>query len=345
MTFITDVIKEIGNIRVLQRTGGSADIVSGLTDSVAKKISTILTFDAGSAVTLTQAISDSELPDKFKDVLTKSCNDRTMGYIETSTGDSRRASGAPPRDQTIRDLYNYLTAKDWAVFDSAMSSEDRRNHTMVSRLDRLGVRRASDIGLIKWAVTILVDCEFKLSGTWPSYWAVYHRVTAIKQLMHAIPAYTGPFVDKFPEFPHDLSPDHFKIAYDTNDPPISRPIAQYDNLGQHVPLRSSSKLLARDGPECSGHQGYTATRATPSRRFDEGGHQQYHAYQQYPAHQQYQTYQQDTGLDYNWNAGYGSGWSTGYGSPSDRTRGLGAYWPLRTDWSCEVKRIMNTNKL
>ena len=25
--------------------------------------------------------------------------------------------------------------------------------------------------------------------------------------------------------------------------------------------------------------------------------------------------------------------------------GLEAYWPSRTDWSCEVKRIMNTNKL
>ena len=66
---------------------------------------------------------------------------------------------------------------------------------------------------------------------------------SFKKLLQFQPRFLGPFVDKYTEFPAGLPTDLFKLAYDENDPPISRPIRIFDRFSQHVPLRSNSKLL------------------------------------------------------------------------------------------------------
>jgi hypothetical protein len=114
---------------------------------------------------------------------------------------------------------------------------------MAYRLARLGIKRASELNLIKWVMVILLDAEYKISGSWPSYQTIYQRVQDFKSLLQTTPEYAGPFLDKYPEHPQDLDERMFTIAYDMNDPPITRHMHNYEQLGNHIPLRSNSKLL------------------------------------------------------------------------------------------------------
>ena len=250
MAYLTDVTKEIGNVATLKNSGASEAIILGLAKSLATKIMTIQAFDTSSAITLGESIKDAALDEPITKLLADANNARMEGCID-DTMVSHRSAGAPPRDQVLREVYNYLTGIDWGVVDNPDSTPDKRDNQVANRLVRLGVRRASDIGLVKWAITLILDAEFRLTGQWPSYWTTYDRVLRFKKLLQNHPKFDGPFIDKYTEFPANLPKEIFKIAYDENDPPISRPIRNFDSISQHVPLRSVSKLLQgskRDSP-------------------------------------------------------------------------------------------------
>ena len=163
--------------------------------------------------------------------------------VDDSINIAKKASGAPPRDQSIRWLHNYCTSRDHSIFDDPESAPSQRDSRMAYRLARLGVKRASELNLIKWAMVMLTDAEYKISGSWPSYHAIYQRVQDFKSLLQETPEYAGPFLDEYPERPQDLDERIFTIAYDMNDPPITKHMHNYGQLGHHIPLRSNSKLL------------------------------------------------------------------------------------------------------
>ena len=68
-------------------------------------------------------------------------------------------AGAPNRDQHMRFMYNYLSKKDNSVLDDPRSTPAQRDVTITSRLTRLGVRRPSELGLVEWILTLLVEAE------------------------------------------------------------------------------------------------------------------------------------------------------------------------------------------
>ena len=109
--------------------------------------------------------------------------------------------------------------------------------TCAKRLADLGIRRASEDDLIRWALTLPIDAEFRLNGKWPCYWHIYDRVNRVKKLLTSLTPHTGPFMDKYPEPPSSLPHDMYKIAYTDSGPPIHRHIARYEALSQHIPLR------------------------------------------------------------------------------------------------------------
>ena len=149
----------------------------------------------------------------------------------------------------MRYMTNYFTARDWGILDNKESTSSQRDACVTNRLDALGVRRASEDGLIKWAISILENVEFKITGNWKTYWSVYARVNAIKDRLQGLPPYKYAFVDIYPENPRDLPESIFNVAYDPLDPPIHRHVAGLDSVAKHVPLRKSSKLL--HNPESS----------------------------------------------------------------------------------------------
>ncbi len=118
---------------------------------------------------------------------------------------------------------------------------------VATRLDKLGIRQSAKDGLIKWAIVVLAGCEFKLTGVWPSHHATYTRVVSLKKLLQGFPPCGARFLDRVLEHPRDLSKSIYDMAYIATDPPTERYIPTYDQLTQHVPLRSSSKLLSGQG--------------------------------------------------------------------------------------------------
>lgn len=253
MSQLTDVIKDVHNALELKTKRGEDCIVKGIVDSAAAKIHTVATWDSSSAVAWESAIDAASFSPELTKILRDAGDQRTSSYTENKSP-QKAASGAPPRDQSLKSIYNYLTIKDYQVLDDLKSTPAMRDQVVASRLDRLGIRRAGEDNLIKWAVTLIMDCEFRLAGTWPSYSSIYHRVVSFKTLLQRLSPYMGPYIDKYPENPQDLIKSIFEAAYDSADPPIQRYIPRFESLAQHVPLRRSSKLLQREcAPEDNLH--------------------------------------------------------------------------------------------
>ena len=248
MAYVTDLMKELDDIKSLVKIRGDHPMVIGLAESLASKIGTVVHWDSGSVVSMTKALSDSGLPIPAVQNIEAAIDARTKSYTASATGRTVAPNGAPPRDQSMRHMYNFLTCRDWAVLDDPKSSNAMRDDVLTNRLKRLGVRRASEDSLIKWAMCIIMEVEFRLSGRWTSYWDIYNRVVGLKSLMHGAPPYTGQHIDKYPEHPSELPDSVYQLAYDANDPPIQRYMNKYDQLAQHVPLRRSSKLLFGQQP-------------------------------------------------------------------------------------------------
>ena len=247
MASVTDLIAEIQDASRLLKRRSAPDLATGLMNSIATKIGTVPSWDTKTASRMADAIDEAKLSDEMKAVLHDACDKRLAACIDASANTvSRPASGAPTRDQTMRHIANYFTASDYAVFDDPAASQDQRNAKATARLERLCVRRASETGMIKWLVSFLLDCEFRHTRSWSSYWAIYNRVLAVKGLLHGLPQYNGPVVDKFPELPRDLPSSVFEAAYDSTDPPIMRHVPMLEEISRHVPLRKTSHLLATE---------------------------------------------------------------------------------------------------
>ena len=242
MAYFADIMKEIDDIKGLYALRGDHPMVDGLIESTAAKIATIVQWDTSNAVAVTKAMLESGLTDKHQKTIEVAIDHRTAAYTSTVTG--RYVShGAPARDQTMRHMYNYLTVRDWEVMTDSRSSGAQREAVITARLMKLGVRRASDEGLIKWAMCIIMEIEFQITNAWPSYLDVYNRVNALKDLLRGAQPYRGEYVDKYPEDPRELPDSVFNEAYAINDPPIQRHMPKYEMMSNHVPLRKSSKLL------------------------------------------------------------------------------------------------------
>ena len=172
-----------------------------------------------------------------------SCTGQVSIEAAAALPSGKGGAGAPNRDQHMRFMYNYLSKKDNSVLDDPRSTPAQRDVTITSRLTRLGVRRPSELGLVKWILTLLVEAEQKLYGRWPTYKETYDRVQTIKGLMHTQTPYGGPTILHYPESPGDMDERVFRLAYDQDDPPCMRYVPRYEMIGNHVPLRWDNKML------------------------------------------------------------------------------------------------------
>jgi hypothetical protein len=252
MAHLHDVLREIGDVKELLKVKrkNSDKLVDGLVRSIAAKIATIASWDTGCTVTLSKAIEDSGLHSDLKDVLEHACDARTNQFSALASGFNAKAcAGAPARDQFMRHMNNYLTTSDWAVLDDPRSTPEQRDVRISDRLAKLNVTRASEENLIRWAITIALDCENKLYRSWPSYWSILYRVEAFKATLkhYKLEGVPAVYIDKFPENPVDLPQNLYAYAYTPEDPPVHRFIPRMVEVSHHVPLRRTSKLLEKEG--------------------------------------------------------------------------------------------------
>lgn len=175
MVSIADVLKELKDVTQLINMRRDSELSSALITSLASKIAGVTTWCTGTTTTLMDAITTSGLSSDLTTRLNAACDARIRGHLALPHN-TRAASGAPPRDQTVRYLNNFLTSSDWATLDDPTSNQALCNRIVADRLCALGIRRAAEDGCVKWAIVVLLDRDYKVLGRWPSYLAVYHRV-------------------------------------------------------------------------------------------------------------------------------------------------------------------------
>ena len=102
--------------------------------------------------------------DDLTTVLNNAAGIRTRRHLEgTIVATTRIPTDRPPSDQRTHFLYNYLAARDWEIIDDPNSSDGKRKNRIVHRLKNLGVERASEDGLVKHAVSLILDAEHKIT--------------------------------------------------------------------------------------------------------------------------------------------------------------------------------------
>ena len=97
-------------------------------------------------------------------------------------------------------LYNFLTASDHAILDDRYATPAARDSVVATRLDKFGIRRRAEDGLIKRAIVVLANCELKLTA----YHATYNQVVSFKKLLQGLPPYGAQFTDRYHEHSRDL---------------------------------------------------------------------------------------------------------------------------------------------
>ena len=160
-------------------------MATGLVKSICEKIHAITLWGAGPAHTLCAHIQHVGFATALADQLNAAIDARMARHMSNTPTSVRAASGAPKREQVMRSPHLYLTADDWSVIDDADTPSDTRDSTVASRLRALGVKRASEDGCVKWAVSLIVWAEHNINGEWPSYRSTYTRV-GVCQGVHPI---------------------------------------------------------------------------------------------------------------------------------------------------------------
>ncbi len=151
-------------------------IQEGVVNSITKKIAALGKFETADATMLTLAIENTAMTEELRIKLNDACDSRLSVHLANETITKVNPSGAPPRDQCIRFMNNYPKQSDWTKLNDIRSSSATRDTVLAELMTSLGVRRASEEGLVKWAMVILVHIEQQLTGVWPTYWQIYERV-------------------------------------------------------------------------------------------------------------------------------------------------------------------------
>ena len=177
MAYLSDVKSELTDAAGVIKLRADGDFALGMVQSICAKIKSITQWGPGPAHTLYKHIDELDLPARHAEVLVAAIDARMGQHVSAfSAVTVKAASGAPPRDQCIRFLNNYLTSCDWTTMDDPKSTPSQRDSVLAHRIDKLGIRRASEDGCIKWCLTLLVASEWSAHGEWPSYEATYSRV-------------------------------------------------------------------------------------------------------------------------------------------------------------------------
>jgi len=244
---VADLVKEIKDMsgffaaRVAIVGATDDDVAKGMISSFAKKVASLMGFDAAMALQLTTALSDSSMTAPLKRVVQTAIDQRLSGHAAESG--SRLLDAYKPQRLTSS-ITSYLTAADWLALKSDKVTAQTQMGVIASRFARLGLRYAHE-QTVKWSVAVLAVLMTESSGQYPQYSFLYNQVQEFKALMESIrrPAVL-PHLLEYPASPADLSKDMFDHAYDEGDGPVQ---VELDRLAvcaaQHIPLRSNSNLL------------------------------------------------------------------------------------------------------
>ena len=168
----------------------------GIVSSICGKIKTIKAFGLGQANELYNAVDTFD--PEVKELL--------VAAIDARLGNGLSARGTSFTSYShMRFMTHYLTTKDWDAIAAAKGDTISICSIIVQRMCRLGVRNASDSGLVKWVVAIACHASFQALSIWPSYRATYDLSKEVKaQLSSRKSSSTMQHIEHYPEFPQQL---------------------------------------------------------------------------------------------------------------------------------------------
>ena len=106
--------------------------------STATKIGNVPNFVSSAAVLLDTVITEAKLGEELTNDLRKAIDLRIQSSCAPIGSGCKVASGAPPRDQCMKFMCNYLTQADYRIIDNASSTEESREMTLAKRLADFG---------------------------------------------------------------------------------------------------------------------------------------------------------------------------------------------------------------
>ena len=174
MSSLDQLISEVADAARLVRHRPT--MATSIIKSLAKKIENLSCFSTPDCTRLVIAIEQTSLNEDQRDVLKVASDSKLSVSLSNDQLGPVLRGGAPPRDQCIRYLFNYPRMSDWASLDDPRAPPSSRDVVMAKLCSDLGIRHASEEGLVKWCIVILTHIENSISGVWPTYAQIYDRV-------------------------------------------------------------------------------------------------------------------------------------------------------------------------
>ena len=205
-------------------------------------------FNATHAVEIKSA-AETAFPIVFQASIGKAIEESLL-----ATPASDKPSIAKP--QTLVEIQNCLTKNDWLVIEDIKSRLIQKQNTLAYRLRQLGVVSLHE-PTCKAAVAVILNTLSSL----PGYDVIHSMVMDFKGAFAASggACKSGIYINKYPVNPSDLPPQVFKDAYGS-EVPQPKVLEKLSVLKQHIPLRQTSKLLAKN----KGQSGTQAVQAQPA---------------------------------------------------------------------------------
>ena len=241
MWAVSDIVLELQSSGKLLAGKGECDpFAAALVQGLCAKIKALQGFNAMHAVEIKSA-AETSFPIAFQASIGKAIEESLL-----ATPASEKPSIAKP--QILLEVQNYLTRNDWLVIEDINSSLIQKQNTLAYRLRQLGVVSLHE-QTCKAAVAVILNTLSSL----PAYDVIHSMVMDFKGAFAASggACKSGIYINKYPVNPSDLPPQLFKDAYGS-EVPQPKVLEKLSVLKQHIPLRQTSKLLAKNqGQSCT----------------------------------------------------------------------------------------------
>lgn len=214
-----------------------ARLVPKMVESLLGKVQGITTLSASNLLTLTQALKENTLPDKYKDQLQSRFEERALN--ETSS-----ALKLQTQPQILTTVYNYLSESEWKTVQAKGPSDTMP--LIARRLKACGLKSLKETTK-KHCVAVVLHCMLQRGEVRPPSTELYKLVSYFQDTFHACtqPPLTAS-LSKYPTKPMDLGEEFVQKLYTKEDGPAAVdsgvPVSVSSLLGQ-IPVGSMNNQV------------------------------------------------------------------------------------------------------
>ena len=189
-----------------------APLVPKMVESLLGKVQGITTLSASNLLTLTQALKENTLPDKYKDQLQSRFEERALN--ETSS-----ALKLQTQPQILTTVYNYLSESEWKTVQAKGPSDTMP--LIARRLKACGLKSLKETTK-KHCVAVVLHCMLQRGEVRPPSTELYKLVSYFQDTFHACtqPPLTAS-LSKYPTKPMDLGEEFVQKLYTKEDGPAA----------------------------------------------------------------------------------------------------------------------------